>query len=219
MSGWIFILVSAPVIFMAIRRFGGLNSGGQEILAAALLVALGGYAIQGQPSLQSAPASSLAGRGQEAVELIRMRSLMDDKFGPAKDWLVTADAFSRSGNYQGSANYIRAGLRKYPENADLWAALGLQVMLAGQGRISPPAKLAFDQAKSLAPDHPVPDYFTGLSTLFDGDLDRAVSIWEKLLQTAPERAEWRPLLDSQLAGLRKLREQQLQLRADPGPIP
>jgi cytochrome c-type biogenesis protein CcmH len=133
-----------------------------------------------------------------------MRADMDQSFGVAKRYLVTADSFSRNGDYKLSAAYIQSGLREYPRDADLWTALGLQLMLASGGQISLPAKLAFDKARVNWPQHPGPDYFQGLSDLFAGNAPAAISNWELALAKGSPKAKWRPRLESQLAALKQL---------------
>jgi cytochrome c-type biogenesis protein CcmH/NrfG len=136
-----------------------------------------------------------------------MRADMDQSFGGAKRWLVTADAFAKQGDYRLSASYIQAGLKQNPQDADLWSALGLQLMLASNGEMSRPAQLAFDKARTIRPAYPAPYYFAGLARLFGGDVDSAILFWEKTLSLATPNAKWRPRLESQLNGAKALQQQ------------
>ena len=90
------------------------------------------------------------------------------------------------------------------DNPDLWSALGLVLMLASDGEMTPPAKLAFDKARTLAPNLPAPDYFEGLAALFDRKPDITISKWNMVLERATPKAKWRPAVESQLAGLESL---------------
>jgi cytochrome c-type biogenesis protein CcmH len=80
-------------------------------------------------------------------------------------------------------------------------------MLASEGRMSAPAKYAFDRARKLNRYSPSPDYFEGLAALFDGRVVDALKLWQKLLDTAPKEARWKPRLESQLAGVTRMAEQ------------
>lgn len=173
-------------------------------LAAVTVLAFAGYVTQGRPELQSAPAQPVNAQLDTADALITMRADMDRNFGMAKKWLVPADSFARTGNYQLSAALIHAGLNEYPENGDLWAGLGLVLMLASDGELSEPAKLAFDRARKFAPYNAAPAYFEGLDALFKGKPADALMKWEALLQTAPEWAKWKAPLESQIKGLRRM---------------
>ena len=132
---------------------------------------------------------------------------MDQSFGSAKRWLVTADSFAKQGDYPLSASYIQAGLRQDPNNPDLWSALGLQLMLASEGQMSPPAQLAFDKARAIRPNYPAPYYFAGLARLFAGDLDGAILLWEKTVSLATPQAKWKARIESQLQAAKALQVQ------------
>jgi cytochrome c-type biogenesis protein CcmH len=113
-----------------------------------------------------------------------------------------------------AAAILQSGIKKNPESADLWAALGVVLMLAGEGQITPPAKMAFVKARALSPKHPVPGYFEGLEVLFKGDLKKAISLWESVMANTPEKAKWRPRLESQLRGLKTLQPNKTEVFQD-----
>lgn len=207
MMGWGILIIQALAVFGALIWLAKLPRRAWEPLAAVLLLGMAGYALQGRPSLADAPAKPLASKGEEAAALIEMRGVMDQNYGAAKRWLITADAFSRSGNYALSAGYIRTGLRQNPNNADLWSALGVQLMLASEGRMSAPAKYAFDRARKLNARSPTPDYFEGLAALFDGRISDALKLWQGLIDTAPKDARWKSRLESQVSGLMRMADQ------------
>lgn len=204
MNGWVIMvglgLASALVILAVVK---GRRQLWHPVLATVIL-AMAGYAWQGRPALPSARATPVAAEQGAAEAMIKMRSEMDQNFGVAKMWLVTADGFARDGSYAAAAGYIQAGLREHPENADLWSALGLVLMLASDGEMTPAAQLAFDKSRKLAPNLPAPDYFEGLAALFDRKPGVTISKWKALLARATPNAKWRPAVESQLAGLESL---------------
>ncbi len=215
MSGWIALALLAAVSLAALVLLGRLQKGYWQIAAAAVLLGMTGYALQGRPAVQSSPAKPLAAKEDAAVQLVDMRADMDQSFGGAKRWLVTADAFAKQGDYKLSASYIQAGLKQNPQDPDLWSALGLQLMLASNGEMSPPAQLAFDKARAIRPNYPAPYYFAGLSRLFGGNIDGAILFWEKALSLATPNAKWKPRLESQLAGAKALQAQMAAAAAGP----
>ena len=204
MNGWVTLGLLALASLAGMILIGKLSRGLWQVAAAAIVLAMTGYTLQGRPFTPASPAEPIEAENETAASLLTMRAEMDQSFGVAKRYLMTADSFSRSGDYKLSASYIQSGLRKYPRDADLWTALGLQLMLASDGRMSPPAKLAFDKARENRPQHPGPDYFQGLSYLFAGNVPAAISDWELALAKATPKAKWRPRLESQLAALRPL---------------
>lgn len=205
--GWVALALLAAASLAFVVLFGRLQKGYWQIAAAAILLGMTGYALQGRPSAPSSPAKSMAAKQDAAVQLVEMRADMDLSFGSAKRWLVTADSFAKQGDYPLSASYIQSGLKNEPKNADLWSALGLQLMLASDGQMSPPAQLAFDKARFIQPNYPAPYYFAGLARMFGGDLDGAILLWEKTLSLATPNAKWRPRLESQLQAAKALRMQ------------
>ena len=204
MTGWVVLGLLALASLAAMILIGKLARGLWQVAAAAIVLAMTGYALQGRPALPASLAKPIEAKNDAADALLVMRAEMDQSFGVAKRYLVTADSFSRSGDYKLSASYIQSGLREYPRDADLWTALGLQLMLASEGRMSPPARLAFDKARVNWPQHPGPDYFQGLSNLFAGNVPSAIAYWELALARATPKAKWRPRLESQLEALRQL---------------
>jgi cytochrome c-type biogenesis protein CcmH len=207
MMGWAILIASVIVIFAALIVFGKLPRKAWEPLAAALVLGMAGYAWQGQSLLAAAPAKAQTDKGETAEMLIAMRADMDADYSQAKPYLITSDAFAREGNYRFAALYIQSGLRKYPKDAELWAGLGLQLMLASEGTLSAPAKFAFDRAQMLNPKLPAPGYFEGLAALFDGRAGDAVTQWQTVLDKAPEKAAWRPKLQRQMLAVISMAEQ------------
>jgi cytochrome c-type biogenesis protein CcmH len=207
MNGWVALALLAAFSLAALILLGRLQKGYWQLAAAAILLGMTGYALQGRPSVQSSPAKPRAAKEDAAIQMVQMRADMDQSFGGAKRWLVTADSFANQGDYTLSASYIQAGLKQNPNDPDLWSALGLQLMLASNGEMSLPARLAFDKARAIRPNYPSPYYFGGVSRLFKGDVGGAILFWEKTLSLATPNAKWKARLESQLAGAKALQAQ------------
>jgi len=204
MSGWLGIVLLSAVVGAALL----LSVNARKLLwspvLAAVVLGMAGYAWQGRPDLPAARAKPIAAERGAAKALIKMRSDMDQNFGQAKSWLNLADGFAREGNYGAAAGIIQGGIRQHPQNADLWSALGLVLMLAADGEMTPPAQLAFDKARKLAPQLPAPDYFEGLAFLFQRKPIEALKMWNKVLDRATPNAKWRAPLESQYLGLQQM---------------
>ena len=217
MNGWLALallaLLSLSVLGYCVRSSKGL----WQVAAAAVLLGMTGYALQGRPSLPPASAQPIEANAAGATQLVEIRADMDESFGSAKRWLVTADSFAKQGDYPLSAAYIQSGLRSDPQNADLWSALGLQLMLASEGQMSPPAQLAFDKARAIRPNYPAPYYFAGLARLFAGDLDGAILLWEKTVSLATPKAKWKTRIESQLQAAKALQAQTVQAESNINP--
>lgn len=213
MNGW-FALGLLSVLSLSVLVFFVRSSKGLwQVAAAAVLLGMTGYALQGRPSLPATLAKPLEASAVGATQLVEIRADMDQSFGSAKRWLVTADSFAKQGDYSLSASYIQSGLRADPQNADLWSALGLQLMLASEGKMSPAAQLAFDKARAIRPKYPAPYYFAGLARLFAGDLDGAILLWEKTVSLATPNAKWKTRIESQLQAAKALQAQAAQVES------
>jgi cytochrome c-type biogenesis protein CcmH len=204
MTAWIILIAVALASFAVLVKFGKLPRMVWEPLAAAIVLGCAGYAMQGRPSLTGSPALATPAKNKAAEALIEMRAAMDRNFSPARPYLILSDAFAREGKYQLGASYIRSGIKRYPDSADLWAGLAVQLMLANDGKMSPPAQLAFDRVRALSSIHPAPDYFTGLDALFAGQPDQTLRLWRKLLVNPPKNAKWPAKLESQAKGLEQM---------------
>jgi cytochrome c-type biogenesis protein CcmH len=204
MIGWLPILVMAAMVIGGVLLFVPGRKQLWPAIAAAVVLGLAGYAWQGSPEQAAAPAQPIPAKLKAADALLQMRADMDTGYGIGKQWLITADSYARSGKYDYSAAFIQAGLRQHPKNGDLWAGLGVVLLLAGDGQMSPPAKMAFANARKFGPRNPAPDYFDGLVELFEGRPARTVEIWQRLVDDAPDKAIWQPKLESQLGGLKTM---------------
>lgn len=213
MNGWVALGLLSVLCLLALIWFVRSSKGLWQIAAATVLLGMTGYALQGRPFMPASPAKPLAASGVAATQLVDIRADMDQSFGGAKRWLITADSFAKQGDYPAAAAYIQSGLRSDPQNADLWSALGLQLMLASEGQMSPPAQLAFDKARAIRPNYPAPYYFAGLARLFAGDLDGAILLWEKTVSLATPKAKWKGRIESQLKAAKALQMQAAQAQS------
>jgi cytochrome c-type biogenesis protein CcmH/NrfG len=214
MNGWIVLGLLSVLCLLVLTWFVRSSKGLWQIAAAAVLLGMTGYALQGRPSAPSSPAKSLAANEVGATQLIDIRAEMDQSFGGAKRWLVTADSFAKQGDYASAASYIQSGLRSDPKNSDLWSALGLQLMLASEGQMSPPAQLAFDKARAIQPNHPAPYYFAGLARIISGDLNGGVFLWEKTLSLATPNAKWKVSIETQIQAAKALQAESAQAQQE-----
>lgn len=204
MIGWLPVLVIAAMVIGGVLLFVPGRKRVWPAIAAAVVLGLAGYAWQGSPEQAASPAQPIPAKLKAADALLQMRADMDTGYGIGKQWLITADSYARSGKYDYSAAFIQAGLRQHPKNGDLWAGLGVVLLLAGDGQMSPPAKMAFANARKFGPRNPAPDYFAGLVELFEGRPAKTVEIWQRLVDNAPDKAIWQPKLESQLGGLKTM---------------
>lgn len=196
---WGFVLVIAIAIMAGMIRLGRLPRRAWELAGAALFLGIAGYAWQGQPSLAGSPKEPVEKLGLFDEDLAKQRDEMGGNFGDARAWLVLADAQSRQGKFATAATALSKGLQTFPEDPDLWVALGNALVGHSNGLLTPASQFAYQKAATLAPDHPAPPFFLGLALATSGQLDQARTIWAELLERSPPDAEWREDLIARLA--------------------
>jgi cytochrome c-type biogenesis protein CcmH/NrfG len=199
--GWIIVLGLALVSGLALWRWGKLPRAAFEAVAAALLLGLAGYALQGHPDQPGNPVRPRA----DAVEVdendIAMRDKMGQRFGTAGQFLMTADGAMRAGLPAAAVGFIKRGLQDHPKDPDLWLGLANALVVHNEGQLSPAATFAFQRAADLSPEHPGPPFFFGLALAQNGRFAEARTVWTELLQRAPANAPWRADLEARLAEL------------------
>ncbi|WP_207796689.1 tetratricopeptide repeat protein [Sphingomonas oleivorans] len=189
--GFAIILIMALAVFVAVAKFARPPRAALELLGAALMIGLAGYAWQGSPTLAGRPTPPRAGIGQPDSIFAQERGLFMERMGRNAQVLETAEAFQRQGLPDYAVGVIRGAIGRNPKSAELWVGLGNALLVYGDGMVTPAAKLAFDRAAAIDPDHPAPPYFLGLAYAQNGQLDRAAAMWRSLLQRTPADAPFR----------------------------
>jgi cytochrome c-type biogenesis protein CcmH len=195
--GWLILvlLVAASLALLWVLR---LRGGLLTASAAALLLGGAGYALQGRPDLAGALA-----RGDEAHQFFPLtdaRHAFFGHFSPAESWLRMSEALERDGNSEDAVGILQNAVKRYPGDPQLWVGLGNALVDHARG-LTPPAELAYKRAAEVSPGYPGPPFFYGLALARSGDRDGAIAIWKAILKTAPENAEWRPLIEQGVAAL------------------
>ena len=116
-------------------------------------------------------------------------------------FVVTADAFTRRGQHDQAANFLRNAVAENPNDGEAWIALGNALVEHADGQLTAAALFAYSRAEQVAPANPAPTYFLGLAMLRAGQPGRTRALWTELLENAPSDAEWRPALEARLQRL------------------
>ncbi|PZU45977.1 MAG: hypothetical protein DI568_12115 [Sphingomonas sp.] len=175
-------------------------------VALALLVGLAGYAVAGRPGLPSAPSERAPSNPALTPEAEKASKELLNNYGDVRAWLTMSDSLIREGRTETAIYVLQDALHAIPGNADLWVQMGVALVAHADGEVVPAARLAFDRAARLAPEHPAPAYFLGLAWLQSGDVDSALSTWGTLRARSQDDAPWVPLLDRQIAAAQRMRE-------------
>ncbi len=199
--GWLFLLLLVALGFGALWRFGELSRSTLELVAAALFLAVTGYALQGSPNVEGSPVQSREARAKIDVKDITAKRALRSGVGEEAAALDLTDALIRAGATQEAAIAARTAIAKHPNDAELWVGLGNALVAHGDGQITPAAEYAFQHAAQLSPEHPGPPFFFGLALAQQGKTAEAGQVWRGLLARAPADAPWKADLEQRLAAI------------------
>ena len=214
--GWVMLALVGAAAFGLLGLFGAprtLWSFG----AAALMLGATGYALQAKPGLAGAPAASKkAAVDEEGVARMReLRGAMFGRFTSLDTAFFPADALIRTGNPDTAARMMLGAVRQEPQNAALWTWLGMTLVEADQGTMSPAAALAFRRAVALAPKHPGPFFFYGMAQARAGQPVAAIPLLQRAYQLTPEGAAYRADIARALIQIRMLAAMRAQAAQPP----
>lgn len=201
--GWLFVLFFALAALALLWRFGKLPLAGLELALAAAFVGIAGYVWQGSPDQAGSPVISReqAGLTQPDKALMMARGATMNRYGDAAKVVEFADTLDRLGLTREAVIAVKTGMRKEPNNVDLWVALGNSLVAHGNGTLSPAAEFAFQRAAQISPEHPAPPFFMGLALANSGRAEEAGQVWRGLLARTPKEAPWRADLEARLIAI------------------
>jgi cytochrome c-type biogenesis protein CcmH len=197
MMDWAALLASVAIAAFILWRAGKPSRRDWPLIAVALLVAVAGYAWQGSLGLAAHPVVSTNDVKTSASDVAAGKALTE-RFGSEGEYLNFADALTGVGRTEAAVAMIKGGLEKHPSSPDLWVGMGNALVAHGEGLLSPAALYAFNQARTLSPEHPGADYFEGLALAKSGEVGNARVLWQRLMDRTPPDAPWKADLAQKL---------------------
>jgi cytochrome c-type biogenesis protein CcmH len=205
MSGWVILALLAAVTLGLLILIVRPRRGAMELLAAALMVGVAGYAWQGSPALPGKPTPPRANHKPSDTLFAAERRIWLGTVGPEVQVLDAADNLIKSNDSSYAIAVLRGGIQRAPDSMILWLGLANALVTYADGSVTPAARYAFEHASKLAPGNPAPAYFMALDYAQMGDLDTAERVWRAVLATSPADAPWRPIIDEKLMILARVR--------------
>jgi cytochrome c-type biogenesis protein CcmH len=118
--------------------------------------------------------------------------------GDAEPLTYLARAQAASGNPAAAAETIRKAIRLEPKDPDLYANLGILLLMRGQGEETADAAQAFRQALALDPKNAAARYHLGRGKIAAGDLNAGLADWRALDADLPADAPERRALQDEI---------------------
>jgi len=174
------------------------------LFAAALVFGLAGYAWQGSPGYASAPRPASDATLKANPPLIEARKQFFDASRLPSRFVLTGDTYARRGDYETASGFYRNAVAENANDGEAWLALAVALVEYSDGRGTPAALYAYQQARETLPGNPAPGYFAGLPEIRSGRLPEAREMWAEALETASPRAVGREYLAGRIASLDEL---------------
>lgn len=201
MLGVVCLLVTFVFLFVALPL---LRAGASSRVWAVLLLAMIGaggtaYWFAGGPGVASAPDAEQGVKGQgAAVETARQALLANPADTVA--WVRLSLALGQEGKSYQAAEALHVALKAMPDNVDLWVAYGEALVAHSEGQVTPAARLAFDRASTLAPDHPAPKIYLALAWMQAAQPEQALVLLQEIARHSKVDAPWMPQVNRMMRG-------------------
>lgn len=179
------------------KRFAVVTILALPVLAAAFYLRVGSPRLPDQPlaaRLQKPPEAGDIGRLIAAVER-RLKEHPEDGQG----WDVIAPVYLRLGRYPEAVDAFGRAIRLLGESSKRLAGLAEASVLASDGIVTEPARLAYEKLLKLEPQRPEPRFWLALAKEQDGKLEAALTDYRALLASGDPKASWRPLVEERIA--------------------
>jgi cytochrome c-type biogenesis protein CcmH len=198
---WVVLIALTLVVFAAALLLRRGQGEGWEVIAAALMVGLAGYALQGHPGVAAAPKAPAVDVDKNGEAMVAERLALSGADPTQNKWQVIGDALARQGHYADAATILRGAVEADPKNSEAWVALGNALAAHAQGSLSPAVLFAYSHGAQADPKAPGPPFFLGLAMARAGRFEETKALWQALLDRAPAEAPWRKDVAERMARL------------------
>lgn len=153
----------------------------------------------------AAPAKQTPEQKQYADLIAKLEKIVAKRPNDVEGHRLLANGYMRLGRSADAWRAYRDLIKLLGDKAgpDLYTAQIDAMVTAAGGYVSPKAEALLATMQKRFPDQAATRYYTGLMAAQQGDLARAIGIWEKLRADAPKGAAWAGFLDSMLAEARR----------------
>ncbi len=202
---WVLVLALAALAFLAMAFLLKAPRKGWEVIGAALLLGVAGYATQAHPGLAGSPKVAEQTKSADPAAMVKARQALAGKTIPETDrWMIIGDAMARNGQFGDAAGVLLGAVDADPKNSEAWLALANALTGHAEGNLTPASLHAFQRAAEAEPAHPGPPFFLGLAMAQSGRFGEAHKLWADLLTRTPADAPWRGDLLERMAILDRI---------------
>lgn len=208
MIALVLVLIVAVVLALVLRPLLIGPRSGQPVWAFAVLALLGVgiafYVATGSPAAKGFRPEPVPAAPDAARTFNEARAELLKDPGNVPAWLRMSMSLSSSGETQKAAEALSVALSAMPESADLWVGYGETLTAHAGGQVTPAARMAFDRASQLAPEHPAPKFYLALAWMQSGNPKEALATLEALARESRPDAPWMPRVERMMRGARTM---------------
>ena len=135
------------------------------------------------------------------VALARIEKHLADEPGDARGWEIVAPVYLRLGRPRDAARAWQQVIKLNGVTADRASSFGEALVYAEEGKVTPQARAAFENALKADEKEPRARFFLGVAAEQDGDAARAIDIWTRLLNDSPADAPFAPAVRERIKSL------------------
>lgn len=166
------------------------------------LVALGLYLQLGSPQLPAQPHHARIAKPNETANLVELVAKVERRLREnptdGQGWEVIAPVYLMQLRHMDAANAFARAIALLGESPKRLAGLAEAHVLAANGMVSEPARLAYERLRFLEPQRLEPRFWLAFAKEQDGKLAEAAADYRTLLLDAPADAAWRPMVEERL---------------------
>lgn len=165
---WLLAMVFASGVF-SIGLYASLGAPDRPDQPFAARLARWTHLAQSRPD-QLAPEQLVA-----VLEQVKAKQKSDPAF-----WVFLGRAQTEAGQFMAAGRSFEHAVRLRPYDAEAWSLLGQALTRLNEGKVSPDAKAAFEQALKFNPKAQAALYFLGTAELAEGHVDKGMGYWQSL---------------------------------------
>lgn len=170
-----------------------------------LALSLATYLTLGRPTLPSRFYDANAERQAAGTEMLaeveamvaRLAAKLKVQPNDAKGWRMLGWSYVQLGRVKEGIDALARAVTLDPANAALRAQYGEALVQDADGKVTPDAQAAFNEALKHDAKDPRARFYRGLSLVQSGKDKEALDLWVQIIREAPEGAEWLPGLRAQ----------------------
>ena len=158
------------------------------------LVSVCGYLLLGNPRLPSAQRVVAMPRTAElqpaAKSLTQIEANLRANPNDGQGWESIAPIYARIGRLSDAKTAYSNAIRILGSSAHRESGLGEVLVMMNDGRVTEPAKTAFEAAQKLQPDHPKSSFYLAIALSQSGHPGEAIEAFRAMEKNAPADAPW-----------------------------